>query len=253
MSTTNHTEHNRFPSKPRPSTIHLRRIGTSCPSTPSYTPSSGMTSQITQTRTSNHALNLPSAMQLFEMEPLPVRELHPGLVQTAHLASLAVHARQSNGQASPGRPPLSARSASFVFAMQQCSKLFSSVLENYLHSSTSHSFPSLSSQTACFRSVFSSGENTHCPPLSNARRVIILISSLLITFSILAPAILLPRLPHDHSRMGTHMVMGSSSAVIFLSATIMLSARRSPKEILAMAAVGVTICQCVMGDLSSGP
>jgi len=55
------------------------------------------------------------------------------------------------------------------------------------------------------------------------------------------------------SVVGQQVVMGISPVVIVLASGIMLAARRSIKEILAMAAVGVTVCQCVMAvNLPSG-
>jgi hypothetical protein len=259
MSNTSHAEHEQFPSKPRPLAIHLPRINISCPNTPSYTSSissittsSSSSSRAAHTKTSSHTSYLPSAYQQFRVDPSLVRKRYPDPIQTANLTSLVAHAQHSNSQTSPGQPPLSARSASFVLAMQHCSKLFSTVLENYLHNSTRHTSASGSSQTTCFRPIPLLEVNPSYQPLSNTRRAIILISSLLLAISILAPALLLPRLQLDRSRMGTRLVMGSSSAVMLLSATIMLSARRSAKEILAMAAVGVTICQCVMGNMNSG-
>jgi hypothetical protein len=249
------------PAKGKQNTTSLPRIDTS------YSPKQFLTSSIsgsTAVTSSSRSWTAQSRLESASTQPAypssaylnsalahSSRKRYHDVIDTTILFSPRLHTPTSS---SPGQPlpPLSARSASFVLAMQQCSKLFSSVLESYLHQ------PSRPASTSppCQKMVF--GSDTCYPtqvpsraPLSPVRRMIVLVCSVMLVLSVLVPVLLVSR--HDllKSTTGQHLVMGGTGSVIFTSGMIMFAARRSIKEILAMAAVGVTVCQCIMSDINA--
>jgi hypothetical protein len=135
-----------------------------------------------------------------------------------------------SGLAIPTTPPLSARSAAFLVTLRQT---FLSAVDAYAHR--------LEEQGGIKRKL----------PLSRRHKIIATIFGILLVTSLVLTIYFTSGHRILQPRTTQHVIMGGSGSVILFAAMLMLALRRSVKEILAMAAVSVTVCQCVMADLNS--
>jgi hypothetical protein len=153
-------------------------------------------------------------------------------------------------------PPLTARKISFLL---ERSNLISIILENALHRVLKHAVSSPSCQPTTFSGtptlpLFQSQAKITKPieqSLSIFRKSVIVICSVFIILLSILSALLVSKGAFSRRQDAQHVIMGSSILVILLASAMMYAARRSIKEILAMAAVAVTVCQCIMSDVSS--
>jgi hypothetical protein len=150
----------------------------------------------------------------------------------------------------PSPPLLSARSSAFLAALQQS---FYAAIDTYVHHNRTHS--SLRHQASYLPEKLEvpphSPKERRNQPLSHLRKVATAIFSALIIAVITMTAFFASKNHSTHPTVARHLIMGGSATIVALISLLMLAADRSVKEILAMAAVAFTICQCIQTDLSS--
>jgi hypothetical protein len=154
----------------------------------------------------------------------------------------------------PTTPPLSARSAAFLITLRQT---FLSAVDAYAHRRFNHSEKS----PPCQRTHFSDSKSANDfegqhdmkrkPPITPRRKLVAAIFGTLSMTSLVLTIFFTSGHRILQPRTTQHIIMGGSGSVIVFAAMLMLVLRRSIKEILAMAAVSVTVCQCVMADFNS--
>jgi hypothetical protein len=170
----------------------------------------------------------------------------------AHLDVSKPYSPQFLNSKATGIPssPLSARTAAFLISVQH---LLVANVDTYLHPPGSVKERPSPLPTP-YRQLKSNVPNspayvlkpkTSSQPLTAPRKLLIAGLLVLLLALIILPIAVVVML-NVGSVVGQRVAMGVTPAVILLAAAIMVSARRSIKEILAMAAVGVTVCQCVM-------
>jgi hypothetical protein len=189
--------------------------------------------------------------------------LHPSSVLSAtqeenkilpsHASLISLGHRQYLHSIIPSPPLLSARSSIFLAALQHS---LLSTIDTYLHRGSTHSINSnLHHQSIEIPQKLEnfnySPKQRRKGPLSHSRKVATAICSALIIAVITTTAFFASKNQSRQPKAAQHLIMGGSAAIVALAALLMLAAGRSIKEILAMAAVAFTICQCIQNDLSS--
>lgn len=173
--------------------------------------------------------------------------------QPSHGAQKLFHHGNSFHFIIPSPPLLSARSSIFLAALQHS---VLSAIDVYIHRGSTNSInPSSHQQTQQILekpecSLYSPKQRRK-DPLSHSRKVATAICSALIIAVVTMTAFFASKNHSKTPKATQHLVMGGSATIVALVALLMLAAGRSVKEILAMAAVAFTICQCIQNDLSN--
>ncbi|KAE9966687.1 hypothetical protein EG328_008762 [Venturia inaequalis] len=149
-------------------------------------------------------------------------------------------------------PLLSARSSVFLAALQQ--SIFSAIDVYLQRRITNSPTPTLHHHTTASRHsdfTIASSKDKRKHLLSHTRKVGTAVCLALVITTITITAFLGSKTYSNQPRDGQHLIMVGSTTTIALIALTMLAAKRSVMEILEMAAVAFTICQCLQNDLSS--
>jgi len=198
------------------------------------------------------AIFAPASLDFYTTRPsISVRRcinLPPLNTRTSRQDS--IHDRDSHfdcesQQSSPVPPP----TAAIIDSIQQVTRQLNSITNTY--ASKKHTMylafssgpqTSPSSILPChghWRSRYSR------PPLTRLRKAVIWGALLLVLASLIA-LILFFFVVHTRTPANGRLVMMWMASIVLLSAMAMLAARRCIKEVLVMAAVGATLCQCLM-------
>jgi hypothetical protein len=153
----------------------------------------------------------------------------------------------------PSPPLLSAGSSILMASLQQ--SIFA-IIDTYLHRGSTDSIKSsLRYQVVYLReqreATLDSPKERRKQPLSHTRKVAAAVCTALMMAAITLTAFYASKIRTKQPKIAQHVIMGGSTAIVALAALLMLSVDRSMREILAMAAVAFTICQCVQSDLSN--
>jgi uncharacterized membrane protein len=200
-------------------------------------------------------LNIPSAKE--RLNPRGMFTEEKNVVSPLQLRFSFHDQNYQTNQLIPSTPPLSARSAAFFISLRHSLRhSFLSAVDAYVHRRFNHSEKS----PPCQRTRFTDSKlenleeqsttNTKSP-LSSRRKCVAVVFGTLMAIS-MAMTIFFASAHHIlHPGTANHFIMGGSGSIIIFAAIVMLATRRSIKEVLAMAAVAVTVCQCIMADLKS--
>lgn len=154
-------------------------------------------------------------------------------------------------------PPLSARSAEFLFTLQQSlHRTFDSAVDTYLHRRFSHSAKSPPCQRSGLNDSISEysleSQDEEVRPRMNIQQKLIIGTCLaFIVVLFISMAIFTSGNHMTGPRHAQHFIMGGTGGIVVFAAVIMMATRRSIMEIFTMAMVAILICQCVMHDFDS--